>query len=97
MLNVDERHCMQYAVLIGLQFPNPAVVYGTEGMNDHEILRYLRDHCDELAPHAQYKLKTANLSSSSPINGVLIQRHDECLLCKIPAPCIYLIDRSRNR
>jgi hypothetical protein len=90
------EHCLQYAIVIGLQFPYPPVVFGTEQMSDHEILRYLRDHRDGLKPHAQWKLTHSDLRSSAFIGGVTIQRVDYCIVCRTPSPCETMEWRARR-
>jgi hypothetical protein len=95
-VRIEYGHCLQYAIVNGLQYPHSPLVWEVEEMTDHEILRYLRDHMDGLSPSAKFKLTTANLAHSAEIPGVQIIRHNECYVCHVPSPCPTLIERGRR-
>jgi len=92
MARVD--HCLEWALIWGLQFPDSPAVWGTENMNDLEILLYLKAHQEGLKPSAVYKLTHSELKGGSPLIGVKIERKQECIICKVPSPCLYRQDRA---
>lgn len=86
---IANEHCLEYALIFGLQPGWCPLVYGTENMNDTEVLLFLRRNLAGLHPIAIWKLSHSDLRGGAYI-GVTIRRIRECCYCRIPSPCPHL-------
>jgi hypothetical protein len=77
------EHPLQYAFVEGLQYPMDLIIYGTEQLDDDEVLAALLPYIGDMRDDGRQRL--THLAAYRA--GIRIDRYNRCPTCEQWSPC----------
>lgn len=83
-------HHLQYTIIrwVGTNDSDSTLVWGTENMEDGEVIQFLKRNIDNLTPIAQLFLR--HIGKLPDGEHIIIERYNCCYVCLETSPCSVL-------